>query len=78
MMARKPKPPQVDDVDRLVDIKFIADRLKVTAETVREMVKRDEFPEPMRLRTLHRWRLSVLNTWIEGHDAQKQQTEGRQ
>jgi predicted DNA-binding transcriptional regulator AlpA len=72
MMAPDLAPEPADDVERLLDIKFIADRLRVTPETVREMVKRDEFPPPMRLGTLLRWRVSVFNAWVARRDAEKQ------
>jgi predicted DNA-binding transcriptional regulator AlpA len=72
MMASDLAPEPTDDVERLVDIKFIADRLRVTPETVREMVKRNEFPPPMRLGTLQRWRVAVFNAWVAQRDAEKQ------
>jgi predicted DNA-binding transcriptional regulator AlpA len=72
MMAQEVAPEPTDDVERLLDIKVIADRLRVTPETIREIVKRDEFPPPMRLGTLQRWRVSVFNAWVAKRDAEKQ------
>jgi predicted DNA-binding transcriptional regulator AlpA len=71
-MTQDVAPEPSDDVERLLDIRVIADRLRVTPETVREMVKRNEFPQPLRLGTLQRWRVSVFNAWVAQRDAEKQ------
>jgi prophage regulatory protein len=63
------EPP--DDIERLLDTRAIAARLGVTGETVREMVKRGEFPEPIRLGSLVRWRVATFNAWIAARDGKR-------
>jgi predicted DNA-binding transcriptional regulator AlpA len=62
-----------DDIERLLDIKQVSDRLGVSEKTVWVMSGDGRFLEPLRLGRLIRWRAADFNHWVEQHAAAQQQ-----
>jgi predicted DNA-binding transcriptional regulator AlpA len=63
-----------DDIERLLDVKQVADRLGVSDKTVWVMSGDGRFPPPLRLGRLTRWRVADFNHWVEQH-AERQQLQ---
>ena len=58
--------------DRLIDIKDLADRLKIPPKTIRNKLSNGTWPlEPMRIGKALRWRESQVDAMIAGSPAQK-------
>ena len=58
--------------ERLIDVMEIGRRLGCGRTHVHNMVKRGEFPEPLRMGRNRRWRESTVDRWIRalaGEDA---------
>jgi len=64
-----------DPGERLVDNKFVADRLDVHPETVMDLVNRNHFPAPIMVGRLKRWRLKDIDCWIASRGAAKEQLD---
>lgn len=47
----------------------VAARLRVNPETVRRMVARGDFPAPIKVGRVLRWRPEVVDAWIQEQEA---------
>lgn len=52
--------------DRVYDVEDVAAMYRISAQTVRNLVKRGELPQPLRVGRLFRWRKEVIDAALEG------------
>jgi predicted DNA-binding transcriptional regulator AlpA len=62
--AVAPPPVEIDDVERLLDVYAVAERLGVSTATVWRMRKDGEIVEPLHLGKLTRWRAGDFTAWL--------------
>jgi predicted DNA-binding transcriptional regulator AlpA len=61
------QPQQVaeDDVERLLDVKQVSERLGVSEKTVWVMSADGRFIPPLALGRLRKWRVAEFNRWVQ-------------
>jgi excisionase family DNA binding protein len=59
-----PQQPLDEEVERLLDVHQVAERIGVSASTVWRMTKDEELPAPLILGKLTRWRVRDFNAWV--------------
>jgi excisionase family DNA binding protein len=69
--------PLDEEVERLLNVHQVADRLGVSSATVWRMLKDDELPQPLVLGKLTRWRVHDFNTWVRKLPAARADTRTR-
>ena len=64
---RDPEPGDGDaeNVGPLLDIEQVADRLKISAATVRRLIVDGVLPKPLKLRRLTRWPKATIERWLK-------------
>jgi prophage regulatory protein len=59
------RPNAVDEDDRLMDIRTLVTLLNCSETLIYRMIRDGEFPAPIRLGTLTRWRLRDYRRWMQ-------------
>lgn len=54
----------IDEDDRLLDLKTLVGLLNCSETLIYRMVRDGDFPQPIRLGTLTRWRLRDYRKWL--------------
>lgn len=61
----------------LLDIKGVIDKVSLSATTIREMVREGEFPQPLTVRNMPRWRGADVDAWIVEQAGQSRTVQPR-
>jgi excisionase family DNA binding protein len=64
-MQIEPRHVVEDDIERLLDVKQVSERLGVSEKTVWVMAADGRFIPPLALGRLRKWRVAEFNRWVE-------------
>lgn len=54
--------------DPLVDMKFISQHARLSKSWLHVLRKRGQFPKPIKIGRLSRWRMSVYLSWLAAYE----------